>query len=111
MDGTGRVPGDFALTAEVLPSGVHVRAAGEIDLATAPAFNEGVHAAAARDPRVPVLLDLSEVEYMDSSGLRVLRGLGVALGERLVLERPSASVLRVLDLAGMSGHFRRAGAV
>ena len=52
-----------------------------------------------------VLLDLEELEYVSSAGLRVLlqaaKKIGVA-GGRLLLCEPQRSVKQVLDIAGFS---------
>jgi anti-anti-sigma factor len=47
-----------------------MRAAGEIDIATAPTLRAQL--AAARAARLTTLLDLSAVSFIDSSGLHVL---------------------------------------
>jgi anti-anti-sigma factor len=79
-----------------------VAAVGEIDLATADAFAAGV-----RDHLVrgAVLLDLREVSFMDSSGVRVLDALmrdvereGWSLGVRPEMQD---NVRMVLEMTGM----------
>jgi anti-anti-sigma factor len=79
-----------------------VAAVGELDLATADAF-----AAALREHLAsgPVLLDLREVSFMDSSGVRVIDGLlrdvereGWSLAIRPEMQR---SVSMVLEMTGM----------
>lgn len=53
---------------------MHVVAlAGEIDIASGPAFEAGVEQAVSAGPG-PVLIDMGGVEFMDSTGLRVLIG-------------------------------------
>jgi anti-sigma B factor antagonist len=79
-----------------------VAAVGELDLATADAF-----AAALRDHLAggPVLLDLREVSFMDSSGVRVLDALlrDVAREGWSLAVRPEMqnSVRMVLEMTGM----------
>ena len=51
-----------------------------------------------------VVLDFSEVDFMDSAGLGLLvkteRGLS-AVGRRLVVTRPHSNVRRILELTGL----------
>ena len=51
-----------------------VRARGELDLATAGLLVRAISTAAADIPRPRVLVDLAEVEFCDSAGLRALLG-------------------------------------
>lgn len=51
-----------------------------------------------------VVLDLSEISFMDSSGLGLIMGryaLIKDLGGTLILRTPSAAVMKILSLAGM----------
>jgi anti-sigma B factor antagonist len=74
---------------------------GEIDLVTAPQFDAAV-AEAILDhgtPR-PLLVDLAECQFMDSSGLAVLLRAGDKLGGRLAVACPAgAPAARLLELA------------
>jgi anti-anti-sigma factor len=74
--------------------------AGEIDAHSAPDLADRLSAV-----EVPVLvLDLSEVSFMDSSGLRVIVELHqrqVAAGGSLEIRRPSRPVSRLFDLGGL----------
>jgi anti-anti-sigma factor len=78
---------------------------GELDLSGAPALDQEIEQLAARPDVHRVLLDLRELEFLDSSGLRV-----VALAERrlsaggrsLVLVRGNESVQRVFDITRMA---------
>jgi anti-anti-sigma factor len=79
---------------------------GELDLAVGERLKEALRAAA--DAHDAVLVDLSELDFIDSSGLRVLV---LALkhardeGEELRIERRvSPSVARVIELAGLSNY-------
>lgn len=52
-------------------------------------------------------LDLDGVTFIDSSGMRVLLDVHrhmEADGRRLILLRPSASVVRLLQITGLVGH-------
>ena len=75
---------------------------GEIDSFTAPVLA----ARLAGDPRVDVV-DVANVTFIDSSGLRVLVQVHqdrLAAGAALVLRSPSASVQRLLEISGLSTH-------
>lgn len=91
---------------EVTKSGTHavVHVKGEVDLATAPELHEILAAFGPEDG--PLIVDLSDVAFLDSSGLSVLvrchqhldsNGRG---GLRLVVTRPT--ILRVLDATGLA---------
>jgi anti-anti-sigma factor len=82
-----------------------------MDLATAGTMDEGVRA---RLREGPVLLDLSAITFMDSSGVRVLDGLLRDAAEEgwnlLVARALSAPVEQVLDLTGVIAQLPFAGA-
>ena len=51
-----------------------------------------------------VILDLSEIEFMDSSGLGLIMGrfaLMQNLGGELTLRNPNARILKIFELAGL----------
>jgi anti-anti-sigma factor len=78
-----------------------LRLAGEIDMATAPALQEALLLALA-DGR-PVTVDMRDVTFIDSSGLKVVVASAAETpsGEPLTVKNPSAAVRRVLELFGM----------
>ena len=82
--------------------GLHV--SGEIDAHSAPQLgDELARRLGADDLRV----DMSEVAFMDSSGLRVLidtHRRAEAAGGRLVLEHPSSAVSRIIEISGLADH-------
>lgn len=83
-----------------------VAARGELDLATAPQLEE-VLLPALKDGGA-VVLDLRALEFMDSTGVRVIVASHVAAGESggsLVLVRtdPEGPVGRVLEISGLDG--------
>ena len=54
-----------------------------------------------------VRIDMEGVQFMDSSGLRVLIGAhqrADADGRKLLIERPSKSVFRIIEISGLSDH-------
>ena len=78
-----------------------VRAVGEVDASTCSQLDEVLHTL---DGEEPALVDLSEVTFMDSSGLRVLiehHYLRADHGGRLVILNPSRPVGRLLEVTGL----------
>lgn len=76
---------------------------GEIDLATAGDVEAELRRIEATDVEV-ILVDLSGVSFIDSTGLKVLIGAAARAHDtgRLLLERPSPAVLRLLHIAGVA---------
>ena len=80
---------------------IHVR--GEIDMATAGRLRDVNEPN--MGPKQTIILDFSEVEFMDSSCLNVLvqaRGRLTENGGSLILRNPSSAAHRVLTVAGAS---------
>lgn len=83
---------------------------GEIDLSTADELRREL--LAQRLPGQQILLDLSGVSFIDSSGIRAVLEADAAAGagdHRLFLTRLSASVRRVLELCGADTTLRASG--
>lgn len=79
---------------------------GEIDAHSAPELAD--HLSDCSGTETDIVIDMSGVSFMDSSGLRVLIDLRQridAAPHRLVLQAPSDSVLRLLEVAGLDDHF------
>ena len=79
---------------------------GELDLGSAPNLERIVQDAVAASP--VTVIDLADLEFMDSTGLRLFaetHRTARAAGARLLLGRPSHAVLRVLQVAGLVEHF------
>lgn len=92
---------DLKISQETLGSYSLLAVDGEVDLATSPALAEAVDQQLREG--LPVLLDLTEVGFLDSFGIRVLLGAAktaTALGTRLTLI-PSEAVAHVLALTGV----------
>ena len=78
-----------------------VRVSGEVDIATAPQLDETLRAALAHARLV--LVDLREMSFMDSTGLRVILDASVRAREqrgRLVFAGVPAHVESLLDVTG-----------
>jgi len=86
----------FAIT----PTDLGFAVTGEIDAYTAPA----IAAAIASSRLATIELDMSGVEFVDSSGLRVVIEAHQQLldnGGSLILVRPSPVVQRLFDISGV----------
>jgi anti-anti-sigma factor len=86
---------------------VVVRVQGEVDAATAPRMAQTVDAQLARRRRV--VLDLSEVEFMDLHGLAVLMRASRRTrvdGGSFAVERPAPCVIRLFELVRLDGEIR-----
>ena len=92
--------GGFAMTSERTGTTVRIVVSGELDLATAPLLREQTDRQLA-DHAEFVVLDLADVAFIDSSGLRELL-LAVAYqdGARVRIV-PSPHCLRVFEMAGV----------
>jgi anti-sigma B factor antagonist len=77
--------------------------AGELDLITAPALDEAVRDLPANGP---VTLDLSQLTFIDSSGLRAIAEISRNLngGGPLILANPSGLIRRVLTIVDFQSH-------
>jgi anti-sigma B factor antagonist len=87
---------------------VVVTLAGEFDLSVEKLFSEIVTDGVVQDGHASVVLDLAEITFLDSSGIRALlvaRKQALASGTRLSLRRPSPAVQRVLELTAVVGAF------
>lgn len=81
---------------------------GEIDLASIDALEAAIAATEQDAAGTDVVLDMSAVTFLDSSGLRVLVTAHDRLhtaARRLVIRRPPAPVLRVLEITGLLSTF------
>ena len=82
---------------------------GEIDMQTAEKLEAVLDDVIAKGGRF-VTLDLEQVDFLDSSGLRVILGASNKLADlegRLLLEGASSAVERVLELTGVIERLRQ----
>jgi anti-anti-sigma factor len=79
---------------------------GDVDIATSDAFFAALSALVA-SAHSPAYVDLSNVTYIDSSGLNALVRVSQELERdvKLVLVAPSRPVRRMLALSGLEGSF------
>src|SRR5262245_9509634 len=91
----------------VVRSGGSVAVRGELDLAVEAQFTIAIDEAL-KVPAPALVVDLRELDFMDSCGIRCLVKAELACraqGRRLVLVRPSAAVLRPLEVSGVVAQF------
>jgi anti-anti-sigma factor len=84
-----------------IEQGRDIRLAGELDMSNTAELEEVLLAAVEQGG--PTLVDLSELTFMDSTGITALLRAAVALGDRgcLILHGEQDRVRRVLDLVGV----------
>ena len=85
-----------------------VTLAGEIDLYTAPRLQTELHAAMRSADPALVVVDMSGVEFCDSTGMNVLLAAHRQARERggdLALAAPRAPVRKILEVTGLSSVF------
>lgn len=86
------------------PGRVTLRPAGEVDMATADSLDAAVADALARPGLREIVVDLADVRFLDSSGVRVLVRGAVAARERgatLRVTDPQPMVARVLRITAV----------
>jgi anti-sigma B factor antagonist len=98
----------FAVTLERSTNGVAVVIlAGEVDLYTAPQFRE-VLLQTIDDGAVRVVIDLTDVSFIDSTALGVLVSAGKRLQQsagRLAIGCPDEKIRRILEITGLDTVF------
>ena len=101
---TEAIPGD----ASTASHGFRVALRGEVDAGTAHKLADTLDALVDDGAKL-VVLDASDVEFLDSSGLRVIVNTGIKLsnvGGRLLIEGMSGAVQRVLEVSGLIEQYR-----
>ncbi len=92
------------LQTEGVDGRVVVRLAGEIDLSNVDGLEAQIDSAIAHAH--DVVIDLTEIDFIDSRGLRLLKRVSATVAGRdgtLLVVAPASSVARsVLDMTGMS---------
>jgi anti-sigma B factor antagonist len=95
-------PAEFRVQVDRGQSGVKLRIVGEIDIATIKQLEETRDAVLADGPAT-LVIDLSTVGFLDSSGLKFLLQTNEHaqdLGCELQIVRPAESVMKVFTLTG-----------
>jgi anti-sigma B factor antagonist len=94
------IPGQLEIESTSRADTIVLSLRGELDLTSAPVFERELRAAESTGPR-RVVIDLSGLEFMDSTGLRALllaREHSQSDGHELALRRGPRQVQRVLEL-------------
>lgn len=97
--------GAFAVQIDFAEASVVVSVHGELDALTAPMIRALVDTLE-EQAHTRITLDLSAVTFLAAGGLGLIAGSAAQLrraGGELVLRSPTAQVLRILDITGMSG--------
>jgi anti-anti-sigma factor len=90
----------FEITTEEAEGQTRVTLVGELDIASAPQFEEGLQQAESNSPDV-LVLDLRKVEFIDSTGLRAVIAADErarTAGRRFVIIRGTQAVERVFSV-------------
>ncbi|MDP1847566.1 MAG: STAS domain-containing protein [Solirubrobacteraceae bacterium] len=94
---------DFDLRVVRSDSRLHIAPVGELDIATAPQLEEAISKATS-EPVAELVLDLRELTFMDSTGLRTLAQANLKAeqaGTALSIWRGSRQIERVLEISGL----------
>ena len=78
--------------------GRHVSLSGELDMSTRAIFDNEV---ALIPPGGPITIDLSELTFMDSTGIHAIVSLARRCADDVFLENPQGAVRKILDIAGV----------
>lgn len=102
------MPVDDRLGIEVSHDGgmVVIALHGELDLASAPVFSDQLHHATAGDAAA-IVVDLSELDFMDSTGLRSILEAHQRCGDsgrRFAVVPGTRQVARLLEVARVEEH-------
>ena len=92
----------------VVVGAVVVSAGGRVDATNAPLFDAHCRQALASHDRKSLILDLEDVEYLSSAGLRSILSLGKhtnTLGGKLILCGLKGTVREIFEIAGFLGLF------
>jgi anti-sigma B factor antagonist len=95
----------FSISSRRLEDGILVALSGDVDIATATVVDEELRRAEQSESLI--VLDLAEVGFMDSTGLRTVISADQRLRERggsLRIVHVPSQVNRLFDLVGMRGH-------
>lgn len=99
-------PGQLTIERRTEADGVILSIRGEIDIASAPALERELHGAE-RPLLGRIVLDLAELDFIDSTGIRVLLNAqkrAESNGHLLFITNVPASAERLFTLTGLDAH-------
>jgi anti-anti-sigma factor len=99
------VDGSFSISSRRLEHGILVALSGDVDMATATVADDELRRA--EESEDVVVLDLGEVSFMDSTGLRMVISADKRLrarGASLQIQRITPQVRRLFELVGVMDH-------
>ena len=89
------------LEVDVDPDGT-LRLSGEFDMSSVETFRLAVETSA--DPERDIVLDLTDLTFLDSSGIRAILTMAQEFGTSgVVMRNPQPNVRRVIELIGIEG--------
>src|SRR3954464_1325125 len=99
-------PEEFSISTTEIDGRAHVTLRGELDLATAPELEQLLNERI--DSSQEVIVDLRGLEFMDSSGIRVLVAAHARAGRAgtrvfVVRPEPATAVAKIVEVAGLDG--------
>lgn len=100
---------DWSLSVEQHADATVLHLRGELDMASAPALREACIEVLANNPSTHLIIDLSDVGFIDGTGAGVIAGActrSKAKGGRLTAVVKSAQVRDVLRLIGLDREWR-----
>lgn len=100
-------PREFDVDVDENGGATTIRIRGEVDLYTAPKLRERLEQVVAGEDQ-QVVVELSEMDFIDSTGLGVLVGALKQVREHggdMVLRNPSRSTHKILEIAGLTKLF------
>jgi anti-sigma B factor antagonist len=100
---------ELSCTVEHRPDAAIVRVRGDVDIASAPKLREALLEVLAETPATHLVVDLSDVEFIDSTGIGVVVGAHkrvTANGGRLTAVVVTPAVHRVLRTTGLLSAWR-----
>jgi anti-anti-sigma factor len=98
----------FAVRRESADGELVLRLTGELDMATTPSLEEAI-SAAERDPGLDVVVDLSDLSFLDCTAVHTLAEAhrrAIENGRTFAVTRPRAWVRKVFEMTG-TGHLVR----
>lgn len=96
-------PDEFRVHTASRDGSVVVSLTGELDISTSPELSQALESAQS-DPTRAVVVDLAGLQFIDSTGLRVLLGAkrdADRAGAELRVRNPRTEVRRLLEIAGV----------